>query len=132
MERLLALGSVVRVQVEEQATARLMIAGYFPEDTRTGKRYDYVTVVYPFGMQQTPAVQMINHGQILSVEAEGYLDEQAEAFTKELPELIRRMTEEMKKAVAEAKAQKASGENGSAAAADEAAKKKVDPNQAFG
>lgn len=131
MERLLALGSVVRVQVEEQATARLMIAGYFPEDTRTGKRYDYVTVLYPFGMQQTPAVQMINHGQILSVEAEGYLDEQADAFTRELPELLGRLTERMKEAVAEAKAQEASGGSGPATAA-EAKKKEVDPNQAFG
>ena len=102
MERLLALGSVVRVQVEEQATARLMIAGYLPEDKNTGKIYDYVTVLYPWGMQQTPAVQMIRQDQILEVEAEGYLDEKAAAFTRELPELIGKIAGEAKRLILEA------------------------------
>ena len=121
MERLLAPGSVVRVRIEEKATARLMIAGYFPEDTRTGKIYDYVTVLYPFGMQKTPAVQMIRQSQILSVEAEGYLDEQAEAFTSQMPRLIEKLTEAMKAAAAEREAGNAAGGT-----------KAVDPNEAFG
>lgn len=93
MERLLALGSVVRVQVEEQAAARLMIAGYFPEDRESGRIYDYATVVYPFGMWAQPAVQMIDEAQILNVEAAGYMDEKAEAFTWALPRMIERARE---------------------------------------
>lgn len=102
MERLLALGSVVKVRIEEQAAARLMIAGYLPRDEDTGEIYDYVTVLYPFGMQQVPAVQMIRQEQILSVEAEGYLDERAEAFTRELPELIGKIAEETQRLIREA------------------------------
>ena len=93
MERLLALGSVVQVQVEEQATARLMIAGYFPEDKESGRIYDYATVVYPFGMWEQPAIQMIDEAQILKVEAAGYMDERAEAFTWTLPRMIERVRE---------------------------------------
>lgn len=102
MERLLALGSVVKVRIEEQAAARLMIAGYLPRDEDTGEIYDYVTVLYPFGMQQVPAVQMIRQEQILSVEAVGYLDERAEAFTRELPELIGKIAEETQRLIREA------------------------------
>lgn len=102
MERLLALGSVVKVQVEEEATARLMIAGYLPQDEDTGQIFDYVTVLYPFGMQQVPAIQMIRQDQILEVEAEGYLDERAAAFTKQLPELIEKIAGEARRMILEA------------------------------
>lgn len=115
MERLLALGSVVKVQVEEQATARLMIAGYLPEDRKTGKIYDYVTVLYPWGMQQVPAVQMILQDQILEVEAEGYLDEKAAAFTRELPELIGKIAGEARRLILDAAAEEKQEESQEAA-----------------
>lgn len=122
MERLLALGSVVKVQVEEEATARLMIAGYLPQDEDTGQIFDYVTVLYPFGMQQVPAIQMIRQDQILEVEAEGYLDERAAAFTKQLPELIEKIAGEARRVILEAAREGKAAQDEKAAGAGETAR----------
>ena len=54
-----------------------------------GKVYEYATVLYPFGMSFEPAVQCINSGLIVEVEKNGYMDEEADAFTKGLPELLK-------------------------------------------
>lgn len=82
MEQLLALGSVVRVRTDEQTTLRMVIAGYFPCDTASGTTYDYSAVLYPWGMQVNPALQMFNRGQIVSVEHEGYRDEDGRKMTQ--------------------------------------------------
>lgn len=87
MEQLLALGTVVKADLGEKNTALLMIAGYYPQE-QSGRVYDYLTVMYPFGMCFTNAVQMVDKEAILSVEADGYLDEATEEFTKGLPELL--------------------------------------------
>lgn len=118
MEQLLALGTVVKVDLGKKQTARLMIIGYYPQNKQDGKVYDYVTVLYPFGMCFEPAIQCINKASILAVEKEGYLDETAEAFTKELPQLIQKtndtilavLKEEAEKTEAAKKAQEAAGQ----------------------
>ena len=89
MEQLLALGSVVRVQADEQTTLRMVIAGYFPHDTATGTTYDYSAVLYPWGMQVTPALQMFNRTQIVSVEHEGYMDEDGRNVALGIPQALK-------------------------------------------
>ena len=93
MEQLLTLGTVVKAAVGKGQTARLMIIGYYPQDNQDGKVYDYATVLYPFGMCFEPAIQCINSGLIVEVEKNGYMDEEADAFTKGLPELIKTTNE---------------------------------------
>lgn len=93
MDKLLALGTVVRVNLGKGNTASLMIAGYYPRSLETGEVYEYLTVMYPFGMTHQVAVQMIHADAILEVEAEGYMDETAEIFTKGLPEMIKKTEE---------------------------------------
>ena len=89
MEQLLALGTVVKAAVGKGQTARLMIIGYYPQDNQDGSVYEYATVLYPFGMCFEPAVQCINSRLIIEVEKNGYMDQEADAFTKGLPELIK-------------------------------------------
>ncbi|MBR6526973.1 MAG: DUF4176 domain-containing protein [Lachnospiraceae bacterium] len=93
MDKLLALGTVVRVNLGKGNTASLMIAGYYPRSLETGEVYEYLTVMYPFGMTHQVAVQMIHADAILAVEAEGYMDETAEVFTTGLPEMIKKTEE---------------------------------------
>lgn len=123
MERLLALGTVVKAAVGGKQTARLMIIGYYPRNNQDGQVYDYATVLYPIGMSYEPAIQCINHKLILAVEKEGYLDEEGAAFTEGLPELIQKTNavildvlkeEALKADAAKAEAAKAAaaGENG--------------------
>ena len=88
MEQLLPIGTVVRAKLDEKSSATLMIAGYFPKDERTGKLYDYATILYPFGMDIQPNISMIDEDIIENVVFEGYMDEDAQAFTKSLPEMM--------------------------------------------
>lgn len=88
MEQLLPLGTIVKVNLGEKSTAHLMIAGYYPQSEKTGEVYDYLTVMYPFGMSYKTALQLTNKSSIISVEAMGYMDDEAEQFTKGLPELL--------------------------------------------
>ena len=84
MERLLALGSVVKVQMRGGGVQRLMIAGYFPKDKKTGRSYDYAAVPYPYGMRDMPVIRTFNRLQILETEHQGYLDATAAIFTMPL------------------------------------------------
>ena len=93
MEQLLPLGTIVKVNLGEKNAASLMIAGYYPQSEKTGEVYDYLTVVYPFGMCYKKAVQLTNKASIIKVEAMGYMDEEAEQFTKGLPELLEKTKE---------------------------------------
>lgn len=110
MEELLALGSVVKVQLTERNTMRFVIAGYFPHDKKTDKVYDYAAVLYPWGMQPGPAIQMFHHGQILSVEHPGYLDDDGREITKRLPEAFKQYAEEIRKVIRKAEEEKAETE----------------------
>lgn len=93
MEKLLALGTIVRANLGKGNTASLMISGYYPRSLETGEVYEYLTVMYPFGVSHQMALQMIHEDAILAVEAEGYLDETAEIFTRELPQMIKKTEE---------------------------------------
>ena len=121
MEKLLALGTIVKVNLGKDNVARLMIAGYYPKSLETGEVYEYLTVMYPFGVNHQMALQMIHEDAILAVEAEGYLDETAEIFTRELPQMIKK-TEEVVLEVLREEALKTDALKAEAAA-EEAAKK---------
>ncbi len=145
MEQLLALGTVVKADLGEKSTALLMIAGYYPRDERNGRVYDYLTVMYPVGMTLQAAVQMIDSSEILSVEADGYLDETTQAFTRGLPEPlqitrdavleeIRNGQEQWKDSREEADGtvKDNAGSTGTAGAGEGNVSRVVDPNQDFG
>lgn len=128
MERLLALGSVVKVQMKKDLVQRLMIAGYFPKEKKTGRTYDYAAVPYPFGVCPVPVIRTFNQPQIVEVEYRGYMDEQAEVFTRQLPELINKMAEELEELVEKSKQE--SSREASAGAREKT--EPMDPNQDFG
>ena len=88
MDQLVVLGSVVHVSADEQTVLRMVVAGYFPCDSATGTIYDYSAVLYPWGMQMNPALQMFNRTQIVSVEHEGYMDEDGRNVTAGIPRAI--------------------------------------------
>ena len=119
MEKLLALGTIVRVNLGKGNTASLMIAGYYPRSLETGEVYEYLTVMYPFGVTHQVAFQMIHEDAILAVETEGYLDETAEIFTRGLPEMIKK-TEEVVLDVLKEEALKTDALKAAAEAAKEA------------
>lgn len=106
MKQMLALGAVVKVQVGEKNTVRLVVAGYFPIDERTGKLYDYSAVAYPWGMQPNPGIHMFNAGQIVSVEYAGYMDEDGEQLTKGLPQALEQFKKEAVELLREGSAKK--------------------------
>lgn len=106
MEQLLALGTVVKVRLSEKNTVRLVVAGYFPGDKSTEKIYDYSAVPYPWGMQPNPAIQMFNQSQIVSVEFPGYLDEDGERLTRELPQALEQYKKEVSGLLKQAYAKK--------------------------
>ena len=130
MEQLLALGSVVRVRVKKDAVQRLMIAGYFLKEKETGRTYDYAAVPYPFGVCPVPVIRTFNQPQIVEVEHRGYMDEQAERFTGQMPELINKMTQKLEE-LAERPKQEPARET-AVGAGSKAEAEPVDPNQDFG
>ena len=113
MERLLALGSVVKVQMRGGGVQRLMIAGYFPKDKKTGRSYDYAAVPYPYGMRDMPVIRTFNRPQILETEHQGYLDERAEIYTMQLPMMLERMKEVLTQKLASVKEETAAGASAS-------------------
>ena len=102
MKQLLPLGTIVKVNLGQKSAAYLMIAGYYPKNNETGEVYDYLTVMYPFGMCYKESVQMIKASSIMQIEAMGYMDETAEKFTKELPQLLAEVRGAVQDAVEEA------------------------------
>lgn len=108
MEQLLALGSVVKVQVSENKkdALRMVVCGYFPHDKKTDRLYDYSAVLYPWGMQPQPALQMFNHGQITAIESAGYQDSEGEKFLSDMQKIFESYAEEVKKALQEAEEEK--------------------------
>ena len=70
MNRLLPIGSVVRVAGEEDP---LMVIGFYPE--AEGRSYDYLAAQYPQGLFEIPVMSAFDEDLIEEVLFEGYQDE---------------------------------------------------------
>lgn len=128
MEQLLPIGTVVRAKIDEKTSVTLMIAGYLPKDEKTKKMYDYATVVYPFGMDMQPNISMIDEDSIEEVVFEGYMDEDAAALTRSLPEMLTAFAKALHAEAVKQESEKADERKAENANADEC----VNPEEEFG
>lgn len=84
MERILSVGSVVElIHIPKH---QFVILGYFQKVQ--GEIYDYIGTLYPNGMIGEDSCVVFRKEEISKVLFEGYLDEEGEAFTQGVPQLI--------------------------------------------
>lgn len=67
--KVLPIGTVV---ILKGANKKLMIIGYFPEDNKSKKKYDYVACLFPEGLMSSDSFYMFNKEKIQQVFHEGY------------------------------------------------------------
>lgn len=87
MHELLPLGSVVFLK---QGTTPLMIIGYYPWASKNGKKSTYLCVIYPFGLDATKKIVMINEEEIQEVKTQGYATRESQLLNLVLQEAHRR------------------------------------------
>lgn len=83
MHELLPLGSVVFLK---QDTTPLMIIGYYPWANKNGKQFTYSCVIYPFGLDATKKIVMIDEEEIQEVKTQGYTTREAQLLNLVLQE----------------------------------------------
>ncbi len=71
--KVLPIGSIVRIA--EDSEVKLMIVGYFPENTQ-GERRDYSAIRYPMGVYDNRLYFFFNNADIFQVVYNGYEDEE--------------------------------------------------------
>ena len=64
LDKFLPVGAVVKLS---QDTNKVMIVGYLPESTTSGKLYDYFGVLFPFGYKCDQKFVLFNHNQIIEI-----------------------------------------------------------------
>jgi hypothetical protein len=79
------IGTVVLLEGGEK---RLMIHGILPEDSESGKTYDYIGVLYPEGFIDSENCFLFNGGDIKTVEFVGYINAEQQAFRTKVAELL--------------------------------------------
>lgn len=73
--KLLPIGTVVNVR---DANHSMMITGILPE--MEGKRYDYISVLYPEGYMTADQVYLFDHKDIEKVEFIGFMNADHQVF----------------------------------------------------
>lgn len=64
LDKFLPVGAVVKLS---QDTNKVMIVGYLPKSTSSGKSYDYFGVLFPYGYKNDQNFVLFNHDQIIEV-----------------------------------------------------------------
>lgn len=86
LEKLLPIGSVVRLQ---GGTKRVMIIGIRQTSPEDQKTYDYLAVLYPEGNMGTEYQMLFDHEAVEEICFRGYEDEERDRFIKRLEELLK-------------------------------------------
>ncbi|NMO97809.1 DUF4176 domain-containing protein [Paenibacillus lemnae] len=89
-EELLPIGSVVTFKDWNQT---LMIYGRMQNDSKNGKRWDYVACFYPHGNINAESNVFFNHKDISKVVFKGYVNEEEHKFRELLLEGIAKADE---------------------------------------
>ncbi|QCT03025.1 hypothetical protein E6C60_2313 [Paenibacillus algicola] len=84
-EKLLPIGSVVKFKDWDQ---NLMIYGRMQNDSKSGKRWDYVACFYPHGNLTADSNVFFNHKDISEIVFQGYVNEEEQQFREALLEGI--------------------------------------------
>lgn len=98
MKEMLPLGTVVAL--DEKERIKMVIAGYYMKK-QDGKTYDYVGVLYPYGMAMENATALFDEGQIKKVLHRGYETEKSRVFCETLPKLVSEEGQKMLSEVSE-------------------------------
>ena len=69
MNEVLPVGSIVKIRFND---AKIMITGYTPKNSETGKMYDYMGMIYPYGFDKYDNVLSFNRDVIKKVLFVGY------------------------------------------------------------
>ena len=86
MPELLPLGSIVKLKQDE---IPVMIIGYYPV-VQQKTRYEYSCVPYPFGLEATKKIVLINGEDIQQVDTRGYQTKESQMVNLVLQETYRR------------------------------------------
>lgn len=86
MNRLLPLGTVFKLL---GSPSRIMIIGYFPINSQTGKSFQYIGTVYPLGVQKENSMLMFDEDAIGTVLFQGYEDETVQRYNDMVYEMIK-------------------------------------------
>lgn len=78
---LLPIGSVV---ILKNAVKKLMVYGVGQTNSKTGKDYDYIGVMYPEGNMGEGTQYLFNHSDIDEVFFRGFEDPERDAFIEKL------------------------------------------------
>lgn len=86
MDELLPIGTIFKVK--ESDIVLFMLIGYYPRLQENDNMFDYLAVLYPYGIDGDESFYTINSDQIAEVVYEGYTDEDSEALRKYLPVIV--------------------------------------------
>lgn len=92
MKEMLPLGTVVAL--DEKERIKMVIAGYYLKK-KDGKTYDYVGMLYPYGMAMENGTAPFNEENIKKVLKRGYETEKSRVFCETLPKLLSKEGEKM-------------------------------------
>lgn len=96
MKEMLPLGTVVAL--DEKERMKVVIAGYYLKK-KDGKMYDYVGMLYPYGMAMENGTALFNEENIKKVLKRGYETEKSRVFCETLPKLLSEEGEKMMKEI---------------------------------
>lgn len=83
MGKLLPIGSIVKLKTEGEFL--FMIIGYYAFDQEKNAKFDYLSVLYPYGIDNEYAFYPFNENEIKEIVFEGYMDDESEEFLKIYP-----------------------------------------------
>lgn len=90
MEEILKLGTVVKISEPE---GEVMIIGYYPEDSETGKVYTYLGISPVYGISFNEDAVFFNQDLISEIVFEGYSDEASDRFRTKVSDYMRNPVE---------------------------------------
>ena len=82
--KILPIGTIVTLK---NATKKILIIGYYPEEKGSKETYDYSGVPYPEGLIDSRKVLLFNHAQIGVINHLSINDQETKDFLKEIENL---------------------------------------------
>lgn len=86
MDELLPIGTIIKTK--DRDIVLFMLIGYYPQIQENEKIFDYLAVLYPYGIDNDESFYTINSEQITEVVYAGYTDEESEELRRYLPIII--------------------------------------------